>query len=50
MGFIHGKCILKKDIAITGIEFKAKDGRPGDLTAFLPEQSVYAVIMWLGEG
>lgn len=49
MGVIHGKCFLKKDITITGIQFKAKDNRPGDLTAFLPEQQIFAVIMWLGE-
>ena len=50
MGVIHGKCFLKKDITITGIYFKAKDNRPGDLTAFLPEEQIFVVIMWLGEG
>ena len=50
MGFIHGKCFLKKDITITGIQFRAEDGRPGDLTAFLPDQQIFAVIMWLAEG
>lgn len=44
---LHGRCFLKEDITIIGIQFKAKDGRPGDLTAFLPEEQVFAVMMWL---
>lgn len=47
---LHGLCYLKKDMVIAGVQFKAEDNRLGDLTAFLPDEPVFAVIMRLAEG